>query len=90
MEKLNRKPFKLKGFDNNIASVSDWDGGAFADLPGDCKASASLRADPKAPRGGGEGPVGGTTNTLPPMPPRGRLSRRSARFSSAISWEFGV
>lgn len=50
MEKLNRKPFKLKGFDkNNVASVSDWDGGALADLPGDCKASASLRADPKAP-----------------------------------------
>lgn len=49
MEKLNRKPFKLKGFDNDIASVSDWDGGAFADLPGGCKASASLRADPKAP-----------------------------------------
>ena len=50
MEKLNRKPFKLKGFNkNNVASVSDWDGGALADLPGDCKASASLRADPKAP-----------------------------------------
>jgi hypothetical protein len=49
MEKLNHKPFKLKGFDNNIASVSDWDGGAFADLPGGCKASASLRAEPKAP-----------------------------------------
>jgi hypothetical protein len=50
MEKLNRKPFKLKGFDkNNVASVSDWDGGALADLPGGCKASASLRADPKSP-----------------------------------------
>ncbi len=49
MEKLNRKPFKLKGFENNIAAVSDWDGGAVADLPGGCKVSASLRADPKAP-----------------------------------------
>jgi hypothetical protein len=50
VEKLNHKPFKLKGFDkNNVAAVSDWDGGALTGLPGGCKASASLRADPKAP-----------------------------------------
>jgi hypothetical protein len=49
LEKLNHKPFKLKGFDKTgVASVSNWDGGALAALPGGCKASASLRADPKA------------------------------------------
>jgi hypothetical protein len=49
LEKLNRKPFKLKGFDNNrVASVSDWDGGALAAFAGGCKAGVSLRADPKA------------------------------------------
>ena len=34
LEKLNHKPFKLKGFGkDNLATVSDWDGGAFA-FPG--------------------------------------------------------
>jgi hypothetical protein len=48
VEKLNHKPFKLKGFDKDrIATVSDWDGGAMAALPGDCNAGLSLRADPK-------------------------------------------
>ncbi len=33
LEKLNRKPFKLKGFDkNNVAAVSDWDGGRAGDV----------------------------------------------------------
>ncbi len=50
LEKLNHKPFKVKGFDkDNIATVSDWDGGALATLPGGCKSGLSLRADPKAP-----------------------------------------
>jgi hypothetical protein len=50
LEKLNHKPFKLKGFDKDgVATISDWDGGALATLPGDCKSSASLHADPKAP-----------------------------------------
>jgi len=50
LEKLNHKPFKLKGFDKDgIAKVSDWDGGVLADLPGGCKSGLSLRADPKAP-----------------------------------------
>jgi hypothetical protein len=50
VEKLNHKPFKLKGFDKDgNATASDWDGGALATLPGGCKTSASLRADPKAP-----------------------------------------
>jgi hypothetical protein len=49
VEKLNHKPFKLKGFDKDkIATVSDWDGGALAAFPGGCKAGVSLRAGPKA------------------------------------------
>jgi hypothetical protein len=49
LEKLNHKPFKLKGFDkDNIAAVSDWDGGALATLAGGCKSGVSLQADPKA------------------------------------------
>jgi hypothetical protein len=52
VEKLNHKPFKLKGFGkNSIATVSDWDGGALATLAGDCNAGVSLRADPKASAG---------------------------------------
>jgi len=39
LEKLNRKPFKLRGFDrDNTAPVSDWDHGALAALSGGCKA----------------------------------------------------
>ncbi len=49
LEKLNKKPFKLKGFDKGgVATVSDWDGGALASLPGGCKSGVSLTADPKA------------------------------------------
>ena len=49
LEKLNQKPFKLKGFDKNgVATVSDWDDGALASLPGGCKSGVSLTADPKA------------------------------------------
>ena len=50
LEKLNKKPFKLKGFDKNgVATVSDWDGGALASLAGGCKSGVSFAADPKAP-----------------------------------------
>jgi hypothetical protein len=50
LEKLNHKPFKLKGFDKTgVATVSDWDGGALATPPGGCKSGLSLQADPKAP-----------------------------------------
>ncbi len=52
LEKLNHKPFKLKGFDKdkaNAATVSDWDGGALATLAGGCKSGVSLQPDPKAP-----------------------------------------
>jgi hypothetical protein len=49
MEKLNNKPFKLKGFDKNgVATVTDWDGGTLATLPGGCKSGMSFAADPKA------------------------------------------
>jgi len=49
MEKLNQKPFKLKGFNKDgVAAVSGWDGGALADLPGGCISGVSLHADSKA------------------------------------------
>jgi hypothetical protein len=45
LEKLNKKPFKISGFDSNdTASVADWDGGELARLPGGCKAGVSLQA----------------------------------------------
>jgi len=50
LEKLNRKPFKLLGFDkDNVAALSDWDGGQLAAFPGGCKIAVSMRPDPKAP-----------------------------------------
>ena len=49
VEKINHKPFKLKGFDKDrIATVSDWDGGELATLAGGCTSGLSLRANPKA------------------------------------------
>ena len=51
LEKLNHKSFKLKGFDKdkgNVATVSDWDGGALATLSGGCRSGVSLQANPKA------------------------------------------
>jgi hypothetical protein len=49
LEKLNRKPFKLRGFDkDNTATVSDWDHGALAALSGGCKAGVILSAEAKA------------------------------------------
>jgi hypothetical protein len=49
LEKLNGKPFKLKGFDsNNRGTVTDWQGGALASLAGGCKVGAFLRPDPKS------------------------------------------
>jgi hypothetical protein len=50
LEKLNHKPFKVKGFDKDgVATVSDWNGGLLGTLAGGCKSGLSLRADPKAP-----------------------------------------
>ena len=52
VEKLNHKPFKVRGFDKDrIATVSDWDSGALTTLAGGCNTGLSLRADPKAPAG---------------------------------------
>ena len=52
LEKRNHKPFKLKGFDKDgVATVSDWDGGALATLPGGCKASVNFHADPRTAKG---------------------------------------
>jgi hypothetical protein len=49
VEKLNHKPFKLKGFDKDgIATGTDWDGGALVTVAGGCKAGVSLHADAKA------------------------------------------
>ena len=50
IEKLNGKPFKLKGFDKDGGSVSDWQEGALASLPGGCKVGARLAPSPKAPQ----------------------------------------
>jgi hypothetical protein len=48
LEKINKKPFKVSGFDgNDVASVADWDGGELAALPGGCKAGVSLHANAK-------------------------------------------
>jgi len=49
IEKLNGKPFKLKGFDkDNVALISDWQGGALEQLPGGCRVGVYLRPDAKA------------------------------------------
>jgi hypothetical protein len=50
LEKLNGKPFKLKGFDHDAAGqVTDWQGGALEKL-GDCRLGLRFAADPKAPQ----------------------------------------
>jgi hypothetical protein len=44
LERLNGKPFTLSGFDaNNVATLSNWNGGELATLPGGCKLGISLR-----------------------------------------------
>jgi hypothetical protein len=49
LEKLNHGPFKMKGFDqDDVASVSSWDGGALASLAGGCKAGVSVHASAPA------------------------------------------
>ena len=59
LEKLNHKPFKLKGFDKNgVATVSDWDGGALAALPGGCKSGVSLTRRPESLADAGQRAVG--------------------------------
>jgi hypothetical protein len=49
LEKLNGKPFKMSGFDQpNGGSVSDWQDGALANLPGGCRLGIRLVPDAKA------------------------------------------
>jgi hypothetical protein len=51
LEKLNGKPFKLKGFDKeNSSTITDWDGGALTQFPGGCKSGVRLVSDAKAPQ----------------------------------------
>lgn len=48
LEKLNKKPFKLSGFDkDDLATVTDWGGGVLASIPGGCKAGVTLHAPHK-------------------------------------------
>jgi hypothetical protein len=48
LEKLNGKPFKLKGFEKaEGGSVTDWQGGSLTTLPGGCKVGLRMAADPK-------------------------------------------
>jgi hypothetical protein len=47
LEQINGKPFKLTGFDkNNIATLTDWNGGELSLVPGGCKVGISLRSSP--------------------------------------------
>jgi len=49
LERLNGKPFKLKGFGSGSeGTVSDWQGGALESIAGGCKVGVSMRADAKA------------------------------------------
>jgi hypothetical protein len=50
LERLNGRAFKLQGFTNpNGSQVTDWSGGALAQLPGGCKVGVRLVPDPQAP-----------------------------------------
>jgi len=49
LEKLNGKPFKVSGFDQPDGSRAlDWQGGAFASVPGGCQIGLKLKPDGKA------------------------------------------
>ncbi len=51
LEKLNGKPFIMKGFKGESGGqVTGWEGGALANLPNGCKIGIRLAPDPKAPR----------------------------------------
>lgn len=51
VEKANGKPFKLTGFDWDYGgTVSDWQGGAFANITGGCRYGVRFRPDDKAPQ----------------------------------------
>jgi hypothetical protein len=45
LEQINGKPIKLSGFDkNNVATLTDWNGGSLAAVAGGCKVGISLRS----------------------------------------------
>jgi hypothetical protein len=79
VEKINHKPFKLKGFDKHrIATVSDWDGGALATLADDC--NAGLNAPMQRPQLKRSVRFQPTKNTVPPTPQFAPQSQRSPKF----------
>ena len=50
IEKINGKPFRIKGFDkDNVALITDWQDGALSQLAGGCRLGVYLQPDPKAP-----------------------------------------
>ena len=49
IEKLNGRPFKLKGFEKDGGSVTDWQGGGLVSLPGGCKVGVKFAPDPRSP-----------------------------------------
>jgi len=52
LEKINGRPFKLGGFAaDGTASVTGWEGGQLASLPGGCRIGVKLAADAKAAAG---------------------------------------
>ncbi len=45
LEQINGKPIKLSGFDkNNVATLTDWNGGNLSVVAGGCKVGVSLRS----------------------------------------------
>jgi hypothetical protein len=45
LEQINGKPIKLSGFDkNNVATLTDWNGGSLAVVAGGCRVGISLRS----------------------------------------------
>jgi hypothetical protein len=45
LEQINGKPIKLSGFDkNNVATLTDWNGGSLSVVAGGCKVGVSLRS----------------------------------------------
>ena len=60
LEKLNGKPFMMKGFKgDNGGLVTSWENGALDKLPGGCRVGVRFAPDPKAPA-----PAQGETDVL--------------------------
>jgi hypothetical protein len=49
IEKINGQPFSLSAFGKEGSQVTDWKGGALAQLPGGCKVGVRLMPDPSTP-----------------------------------------